>query len=75
MPAGVYVADVEMLGAAQKAGIMAGDVITKFNNQTVKSYDELEEIKNKMKPGDLVKIEIYRDGNTKTVQAKLGETK
>ncbi len=75
MPAGVYVADVELFGAAAKAGIMPGDVITKFNNKTVKSYDELEEIKNKMKPGDVVKIEIFRDGNTKTVQAKLGETK
>ena len=75
MPAGVYVADVELFGAAAKAGIMPGDVITKFNNKTVKSYDQLEEIKNKMKPGDVVKIEIFRDGNTKTVQAKLGETK
>ncbi|EPR13230.1 S1C family serine protease [Ruminiclostridium papyrosolvens] len=75
MPAGVYVADVELFGAAAKAGIMPGDVITKFNNKSVKSYDELEDIKNKMKPGDVVKIEIFRDGNSKTVQAKLGETK
>ncbi len=75
MPAGVYVADVELFGAAAKAGIMPGDVITKFNNKAVKSYDELEDVKNKMKPGDVVKIEIFRDGNTKTVQAKLGETK
>lgn len=75
MPAGVYVADVELFGAAAKAGIMPGDIITKFNNKAVKSYDELEELKNKMKPGDLVKIEIFRDGNTKTVQVKLGETK
>jgi serine protease Do len=75
MPMGVYVADVEMLGAAQKAGIMAGDVITKFNNKPIKSFDELEEAKNKLKPGDLVKVEIYREGVTKTVQVKLGETK
>lgn len=75
MPAGVYVADVELFGAAAKAGIMPGDVITKFNNKTVKSYDELEEVKNKMKPGDIVMIDIFRDGNTKTVQARLGETK
>ncbi|WP_024834088.1 S1C family serine protease [Ruminiclostridium josui] len=75
MPAGVYVADVELFGAAAKAGIMPGDVITKFDNKAVKSYDELEDLKNKKKPGDVVKIEIYRDGNTKTVQAKLGETK
>lgn len=75
MPMGVYVADVEILGAAEKAGIQGGDVITKFDGKSVKSYAELEDEKNKHKPGDTVQIEIYRDGNTKTVQVKLGETK
>ncbi len=75
MPMGVYVADVEILGAAEKAGIQAGDVITKFNNKTVKAYADLEDEKNKCKPGDTVSIEIYREGKTKTVKVKLGETK
>ncbi|OPX43424.1 serine protease Do-like HtrB [Ruminiclostridium hungatei] len=75
MPMGVYVADIELLGAAEKAGIQAGDVITKFAGKTVKSFAELEDEKNKHKPGDTVSIEIYREGNTKTVQVKLGETK
>ncbi len=75
MPMGVYVADVEILGAAEKAGIQAGDVITKFSGKSVKSYAELEDEKNKHKPGDTVQVEIYRDGKTKTVQVKLGETK
>lgn len=75
MPAGVYVADTEMLGAAQKAGIMPGDVITKFNNKAIKSFDELEEEKNKFKPGDTVSIEVYREGTTKKFNVTLGETK
>ena len=75
MPMGVFVADVEILGAAQKAGIKALDIILKFNKKTVTSYDELEDEKNKLKPGDIVEIEIYRDGSKKTVQVKLGETK
>jgi|GEM_PF-79474 len=75
MPMGVYVASVEILSAAEKAGIKAGDVITKFNGTAVKSYADLEDEKNKFKPGDTVSIEIYRDGKYKTVQVKLGETK
>jgi len=75
MPMGVFVGDVEILGAAQKAGIKSLDIITKFNKKTVTSYDELEEEKNKLKPGDIVQIEIYRDGSKRTVQVKLGETK
>ena len=75
MPMGVFVADVEILGAAQKAGIKALDVITKFNKVAVTSYDELETQKNKYKAGDTVEIELYRDGSKKTVQVTLGETK
>ena len=75
MPMGVFVADVEILGAAQKAGIRALDIITKFNNVTVKSYDQLEDEKNKFKPGDVVDVEIYRDGSRKTLKVTLGETK
>lgn len=75
MPMGVFVADVEILGAAQKAGIKALDIITKFNKVAVTSYDELEEQKNKLKPNDVVDVEIYRDGSRKTLKVKLGETK
>lgn len=75
MPMGVYVAQVELLGAAEKAGIQAGDVITKFGDKTIKSFNELEEEKNKHKPGDTVTIEVFRQGKTKAITVKLGETK
>lgn len=75
MPMGVYVASVEILGAAEKGGIQAFDVITKFNKKSVTSYDDLEEEKNKLKPGDKVEIELYRDGKTIEVTVTLGETK
>lgn len=75
MPIGVYVADVQILEAAEKGGIKAGDVITKFNNKAITSYNDLEDEKNKFKPGDVVKIEIFREGATKKLEVKLGETK
>lgn len=41
MPKGVYVADVEKDGAADKAGIKKGDIITKIAGTTVSSTDDL----------------------------------
>lgn len=41
MPQGVYVAQVEENGAAQKAGIEKGDIITKLDDSTITSYTEL----------------------------------
>lgn len=73
VPAGVLVADIHPLSGAYKAGIQAGDIITKVDGKQVKNRTELDEIKNKHKPGDTIPIEIYRDGQTKTVQVKLIE--
>lgn len=75
MPEGVYVADVELMSAAQKAGIQQGDIITKFDGKSVKNRDELETIKSKHKPGDSVAVEVYRDGVNKALQIILGEDK
>ncbi len=41
MPQGVYVADVESDGAADKAGIKKGDIITKIAGTTVSSSEDL----------------------------------
>lgn len=73
VPAGVMVSDVHPLSGAYKAGIEQGDIITKIDGKPVKDRTELDEIKNKHKPGDTIPIEIYRDGQTKTLQVKLIE--
>ncbi|MCX7921273.1 MAG: trypsin-like peptidase domain-containing protein [Clostridia bacterium] len=75
LPVGVYVADVEMLSGAYKAGIRENDIIVKIDGKAVKSFDELEEVKNKRKPGDIVTIEVYRDGENKSFKVTLGEAK
>jgi serine protease Do len=58
-----------------KAGIQAGDIITKFKGKAVKSTEEINEIKASMKPGDIVDVEVYRDGETKTLKVTLSEDK
>lgn len=71
LPAGVYVAQVEDFSSAQKAGIEAGDVITKFDGKKVTSTDELNSIKSQHNAGDTVKVEVYRNDSTKTLSLKL----
>lgn len=73
VPTGVLVADVQPLSGAYKAGIQVGDIITKVDGTAVKSKTDLDNIKNKKKPGDTITVELYRDGKTKTLQVVLSE--
>lgn len=75
VPEGVLVKEVIPFTGAYKAGIQVGDIITKFDGKRVRTLEELNELKNKHKPGDIVSIEIYRDGETKTHQVELTEDK
>jgi len=72
-PVGILVAQVIPFSGAYKAGIQRGDIITKFDGKAVKTVAELNELKNKHKPGDTVKVEIYRDGETLTLGVTLTE--
>jgi len=73
VPAGVLVEDVTPLSGAYNAGLKRGDIITKVDGVAVKTYSELEQLKNKHKVGETIKLEIYRDGTTFTVDVVLGE--
>ena len=48
-----------LYSAAHKAGIKRMDIITKFNSR-IKSLEELNNERDKHKPGDIVKVEVYR---------------
>lgn len=68
---GVYVVSVENLSAALKAGIEAGDVLTAVNGTSVSNSAELIEQMNRYRPGDVVNIDLLRDGKVKTVSVEL----
>lgn len=75
---GIYVASVVEDGAASKAGIRKGDVITKVDNvETNDSAIFLEQI-GKRRPGDNIAIELRRGdkviNTTATLQNRAGET-
>lgn len=74
-PVGILVQQVIPFTGAYKAGIQVGDIITKFDGKPVKTVKEMNEIKNKYKPGDAIPVELYREGETFTVKVTLTEEK
>ena len=70
---GIYVDSVVENSGAEKAGIQAGDIIIKFDGQSVSTMDELTAIKDTKKVGDTVEVVFYRGNKEKTVTLTLGE--
>ena len=69
---GMLVESVDAGGAAQRAGILPGDVITRVEETAVVDGQHIMmEIRNK-KPGDTVTIEVYRNGQTFALPTTLG---
>ena len=57
---------------ADQAGIREGDIITKVNDQAIDTDHPLDATLSMYAPGDTVTISLLRDGQTVTVQLKLG---
>lgn len=70
---GIYVKSVEDFSSAEKGGLKAGDVIIEADGKSIKSMDELNEIKNSHQIGDEMKLKINRDGKEKEITLTLGE--
>ena len=68
-----YVKSVEDFSAAEKAGLKAGDVIIEVEGKSIKTMDELNEVKNSHKIGDELKLKINRNGTEKEITLTLGE--
>jgi serine protease Do len=70
---GVLVLALAPGGPAEKAGVVAGDVIVSLNGQTVNTSDQLGAAILKHRPGDAVKVELVDpSGAHKTVTVTLG---
>jgi len=70
--AGVRI-NVEEETSAEKIGLMDGDVITAINGTKVTSFDQLAEIVGILKPGEIINIDIERDGKAKSYSGEIGK--
>lgn len=55
-------------GPADKAGLVGGDIITKFDGQDVRDEDEMDDLMKRTPIGKTVDIEYLRDGDKKTTK-------
>lgn len=70
---GVLVADVVRGSPAEEAGLQSGDVIVSVDGVPVGSTDELQTEIMYRAPGEVVQLEIVRDGERLTISVTLGE--
>ncbi|HEY4653201.1 MAG TPA: trypsin-like peptidase domain-containing protein [Cyclobacteriaceae bacterium] len=68
---GVLVRRVNKASAAEKAGILAGDVIVGIEHNTVNSVSELQEYVARHRPGKEITVTYIRNGERKVTTSKL----
>ncbi len=59
---GVYIAGITDGGAAENAGIKAGDVLLKINDHDINSSSQMLETIGRHRPGDKIKVVVERNG-------------
>lgn len=70
---GALVAGVEKGSPAEKGGLEAGDVITKFDSKPIVATSDLPRAVGATKPGKDVPVEIIRKGANRTLMLAVGE--
>ena len=70
---GALVAGVEKSGPADKGGVVAGDVILKFDGKAINLSSDLPRAVGGLKPGKSVNVEVLRKGATKTLSVVVAE--
>jgi serine protease Do len=71
-PRGALVGSVQKGSPAEKAGIEAGDVIVGFNGKPIERSSDLPYQVAATKPGSAAKVEVWRDGKTRTFNVEIG---
>ena len=72
---GVYIPQVMPDGPADKAGILAGDIILRYDKVKIDSSRQLMNEVAKTKPDTTVDVEVRRNKKNKIIKVKVGEKK
>ena len=68
---GVYVSEVIKDSGAEKAGVLPGDIIVQLDAKSIMQFEDITEIIEKHKIGDIVSGKIWRKGKTINIKITL----
>ena len=71
---GALVRGVESGSPAEKAGVEAGDIITRFDGKTVEKASDLPRFVGSVKPGTRTAFTVFRRGASKELSVVIGES-
>lgn len=75
MPLGAYVYSVDSGSAAERAGLQAGDIITKIGDTEITSYTGLRGALRGFSAGDTAPVTLYRAGESLTATIVFDEAR
>ena len=70
---GALVRGVETGGPAEKAGVEAGDIITKFEGKMIEKSSDLPRLVGNVKPGTKAVVTVFRRGASKDLTVTIAE--
>ena len=74
---GVVVRDVEKNSTGDKSGIKVGDIILKVQNRNINSGSDISKVIDEgfHRTGDIIKLKIWRNDETKELDLELASPK
>jgi len=73
LPLGAFVDEVTAGGAAERAGILAKDIIIALGDQKISSVSELTRALRSFDAGDTTKVTVFRDGSEVELEITFDE--
>ena len=72
-PQGALVSGVEAGSPAEKAGVEAGDIITRFEGKAIEKATDLPRMVGNVKPGTRGTLTVFRRGSSRDLMVTVGE--
>lgn len=72
---GALIAQVAKGGAAEKGGILSGDIVLKIDDNSISKASDLIRVVGSIKPGTQVNIQVWRNKAIKTLTVLVAENK
>ena len=73
LPQGAAVKSIDENGPAASAGLKVNDIITHINGKEITSHSDLVSAVSNCAVGDVLKLTVYRKGNTDEITITVGE--